>query len=230
MNKNKEKTSISIYPNHQYEITNDLFLTLGKGKLSAGIENEHKALTYLFDKLLDSIKGIFSMEEVLMLHDIINKNRKEILLESFKVKYGSSINAKTEKFNVPIYIIINNEIKNMRKSNFDDIDICLRISRNIIGMEEYQLFSLIHFLFNYEQMNLEQQRYIAERLLSDDELEEYLEQTDINNVIPKILPKGTIADIKFSLDNGNYKYYNGRVITLKENCETIKEIELEEEE
>ena len=226
--KRKIKTSISILEDQQSRIMNDELFAIGKKTLSKGIENGFNLLDKLTNGLIDNLKGVFNYEEIILLHEIVEINKEAIVSEVFKYNPTITIN-NVEKFNIPFYLIINKEILKMRKKEVRvSLNTHLEVAKKIMDLKEYELLALVQFLINTDDSVQYDLNYMSSRLLSSKEFLLHLEEIEEKNVIPEV----TIADIKFALDNEQYKFTEGKKIIIKtkdNEFEIHEEIELEEE-
>jgi len=104
----------------------------------------------------------------------------------------------------------------------------LEVAKKIMDLKEYELLALVQFLINTDDSVQYDLNYMSSRLLSSKEFLLHLEEIEEKNVIPEV----TIADIKFALDNEQYKFTEGKKIIIKtkdNEFEIHEEIELEEE-
>ena len=228
MSRRKIKTSISISEDQQSRIMNDESFTTGKKTLSKGIERGFDLLDRLLDDLLDNLRGVFNYEEMMLLYKIVNRNKELMITEIFKYRPSITV-ANVEKFNSAFYLMVSKEILNMREVKIKvSLDTHLKISNKIMALKESDLLTLVHFLINTEDEVQYDIKYMAERLLSSKELLLHLEEFEDEEIIPEV----TIADIKFALDNEQYKFTKGKRIIVKtrdNEFEIREEIELEEE-
>lgn len=211
MSKYKEKASITIYEKQKINLEKDLFFTIGRKKLSTGIEYSLKGLEFLLKSLLKGIKGKFTFEEIMYLQKIIDINREEMLDLLFKKEYNEDDNIKESFFNIDLFTTINNMISD----DPQNIEIYLNLSKKIIDLKNEEIFALISFLFNYESITLEDKKYIADTLVSNEEYQSLLKEWTPTKDYPDLeIPQEIVQEVKASLDKGEYKYENGRKIII----------------
>jgi len=235
MSRRKVKTSIAIWEEQQSRIMNDQLFTNGKKTLSKGIERGFDLLDRIKSGLIDNLKGKFNYNEVLLLHKIVENNKRTIITEVFKYNPSITIdNLGSEKFNIPFYLIINKEILKLRNSGVRiNLNTHLDIAKKIMELKEYELLVLVNFLINTDESVQYDLGYLFSRLLSDEEFSLHLDKIETIENPRELIPEITIEDVKFAMsEEDRYDFENGKKIIIKtkdDEFEIYDKVEFEEE-
>lgn len=226
----KVKTSVSIKENMQSRIVNDSFLTMDKNSFSLGVENGFNVLDFFINNVLNNIVGVFNLNELVAIKDVIDHNREELLKEIFKEKPKVFMNEQ-ESFGITMYFFIIKEAKRLRKLEDTNkkIKLLINLSNKINDLREEELMALVIYLFKTDAEYHGYKEEIAQRLLLNEQLEVLKEES--NDDIPKDIPHVTKEDIIFSIGEEGFVYEKGSKIiieTEKENETIRQEIQIDE--